>query len=452
MAVIIIAAILGLLAYFFLGQNYKKKKLFSLKEVEEELLEAIGWQKKLLTQPGSRVTGKQLERFDGLIYYNLQGAASVFTADNQLEIFTDGEALYQDLQKEIRKAKDHIHILSYIIRKDEVLEHLEALLEQKIKEGVEVRMLADAQGSRGLSKKDIARLREKGIFFCEFFPALFGNFQPRINYRNHRKIIVIDGRTGYVGGFNIGREYLGLDPKMGYWRDTHLKLTGSAVSSLNLRFVLDWNYAAGEHLCDVPRFFLPKDAGELPPGEQRGTVPVQIVSSGPDSGWQNIRENYVRLIYGAKKYVYIQTPYFIPDQVVLQAIRSAALSGVDVSLMIPCKPDHAFVYEATRMYAKEVLEAGGRCFAYENGFLHAKGIVADGLVCCYGTANMDIRSFRLNFEVNAVIYDQAAAERIADIFRKDLKYCREVTMEEYEKQSRTEKLKGKFSRLLSPIL
>lgn len=294
--------------------------------------------------------------------------------------------------------------------------------------------------------KDLKRLRDKGIRIEEFFPAVLGKLHLRFNYRNHRKIIVIDGRLGYVGGFNIGREYLGRDRRMGYWRDTHLKLRGSSAISLNLRFILDWNYAAKDNLFGNRKFFRPREADYL------GEVPVQIISSGPDSRWQNIRNNYLRLFNMARKNIYIQTPYFIPDETILQSLRMAALSGVDVRIMIPCKPDHPFVYWATYSYIGDMLEAGAKCYTYDNGFLHAKSVAVDGMAVCCGTANMDIRSFKLNFEVNATIYDKGTASRMEEIFRTDLMRCTEIFAENYRKRGLFTRFKEQFSRLLSPIL
>ena len=436
----------GLLLYVLAGQNYRRKKLFHLKEMEDELQQTLTVQERLLALPGRPVAGREMAGFDSLIRYNLQAADAVLTVDNSWEIFTEGKALYGELTAQIRAAEAYIHILSYIIRRDEVFAALEEELAKKAAAGVKVRLLVDAMGTRQLRRKDLERLRQKGIQVGVFFPAVLGRLQPRINYRNHRKIIVIDGRAGFIGGFNIGREYVGKDEKLGHWRDTHLELTGSAALLLNVRFAQDWNYACREDLFADRTLFVPR------PEAYRGHALVQIIASGPDSRWQNIRNNYVRLFHMARKRIYIQTPYFIPDEAVLQALRMAALSGVDVRLMIPCKPDHPFVYRATCSYAGELLDAGARCFRYMDGFLHAKCVVVDGLACCCGTANMDIRSFCLNFEVNAVIYDRALAERMEDIFREDLRACQEITKEAYAKRGLGVRLGEQFSRLLSPIL
>lgn len=377
---------------------------------------------------------------------NLEAADAVYTADNDVEIYTDGKEKFRALYEEIEKAEKFIHIQYYIIRNDELWKPFEELLARKVKEGVEVRILYDSMGCRSMKHSDWRRIRSLGIHVGEFFPAILGSLQLRVNYRNHRKIVVIDGKTAFVGGFNIGREYIGLSPKFGYWRDTHLRIRGSAVLALHIRFILDWNYATKQNLFARDSYFTYR------PEEKPGSEAIQIISSGPDSKWQNIRNVYLKMISKARKSIYIQTPYFIPDNAVLDALRIAAMSGVDVRVMIPCKPDHPFVYWATYSYIGDLLAAGVKCYTYDNGFLHAKGMVVDGLVSCYGTANMDIRSFKLNFEVNAVIYSIRIARRMEEIFREDLKVCTQVTEYLYGKRSCLVRIKEQFSRLFSPVL
>lgn len=306
-----------------------------------------------------------------------------------------------------------------------------------------------------MPKKRWEELKKAGIKVGVFFPALLGRLNLRVNYRNHRKIVVIDGTVGYVGGFNIGREYISRDPKFGYWRDTHLKITGDAVISLQIRFALDWNYAVRENLFQIPAYFdSPYRLGMVKSMQEEGKrlVAIQIVTSGPDTLDRQIRNNYLELFHKARKNIYIHTPYFVPDDAVLSALRIAARSGVDVRLMIPCKPDHPFVYWATYSYAGDLIEAGAKCYVYDNGFLHAKGVMVDGRVSSYGTANMDIRSFELNFEVNATIYDETITRQLEEEFRNDLYHCRQITKEVYNDRPFLIRLKEQGSRLLSPLL
>ncbi len=258
--------------------------------------------------------------------------------------------------------------------------------------------------------------------------------------------MVIDNKIGYIGGFNIGKEYISLDEKFGYWRDTHLRITGTGVLGLQLRFILDWNYAAGQNLFAEQKYY-----EGLAPGK-RDACKMQIISSGPDKAEEQIRDNYLRLIHKAKKSIYIQTPYFVPDEAIRDSLLIAIRSGVEVNIMIPCKPDHPFVYWATYSYIGDMVMAGARCYTYDRGFLHAKGMIIDGEVLCYGTANMDIRSFSLNFEVNVIVYDVKKAREMEEYFVNDLRYCTRISKDCYARRTLILRIKEQVSRLLSPLL
>ncbi len=439
--------ILGFILYLMIGQDMHKSKMFRSKDIDGELKYAVRRQEEAIYRKRMKLTSVSTSRYRDLILYNLEAGQAVLTDNNHVEIYTDGKEKFRALVEEMLKAKNYIHLQYYIIRNDELWQELEKVLIQKAREGVAVRVLFDSMGCRSMKKKDWERLRKEGIQIAEFFPALLGKLQLRMNYRNHRKIAVIDGRVGFVGGFNIGREYLGLDlKKFGYWRDTHLCIEGAAVTSLAVRFVLDWNYAAKENLFQNDQLFL------IPSYERNGRDPIQIISSGPDSKTKLIRDNYLKLIHSAKDHVYIQTPYFIPDESILDALKIAARSGVDVRIMIPCKPDHPFVYWATYSYIGEMVAAGAKCYIYNNGFLHVKALTADGMAACVGTANMDIRSFELNFEVNAVLYSESTVQKLENIFENDITKCTQVTKSFYEQRSMVIRMKEQFSRLLSPLL
>lgn len=434
----------GCVLYLLFGQDLRKNRMFRNKIVEDALLSSVLNQEEKVRRK-EVFSEKALERFEDLVMYNLEAARAVYTDDNEVEVFTEGREYFADLYEHLTRATSFIHLQSYIIHKDELWEPLKQLLIEKAKEGVEVRILYDGMGCRRVPKGEWAELASYGIFIGEFFPALFKRFHFRLNYRNHRKIVVIDGTTAYVGGFNIGREYVGLDSRLGHWRDTHLRICGSAAVSLHMRFLQDWNYAAKENLFQqnhLVREFQPGTGGEG----------IQIVCSGPDTFYEEIRNNYVWLIQRAKDHLYLQTPYLIPDEVVLNALKMAAQAGVQVKIMIPCKPDHPLVYWATYAYVGELLEAGVKCYTYDRGFLHAKGMTSDGLVSCYGTANMDVRSFRLNFEVNATIFSPLTTEKLERIFEKDLTECTEITLERYQTRGMIVRMKEQFSRMFSYIL
>jgi cardiolipin synthase len=319
-----------------------------------------------------------------------------------------------------------------------------SLLEKKAEEGVEVRLMFDSLGGRSITKERIDKLKKSGVKVASFFSSSIPFFNFKINYRNHRKIVVIDGEIGFIGGFNVGDEYIGLNPKIGYWRDTHLKIRGDAVVDLQTRFFLDWGHATKEDMMYRPKYF--------PDTANNGTVGIQIISSGPDKLDEAIKRNYVKMINSAKESICIQTPYFVPDASVLEALKIAASSGIDVSIMIPCKPDHLFVYWATYWYCGELLQHGVKIYTYENGFIHAKTLVIDGIVSSVGTANFDVRSFRLNFEGNAIIYDTKISSKLRDYFIEDLNYSLELTREVYLERGIIIRFKESISRLLAPLL
>ena len=320
---------------------------------------------------------------------------------------------------------------------------------RKAAEGVEVRLLIDHLGSINTPGNFYDELRRAGGKVAYFFPLKLPTLSLRLNFRNHRKMVIIDGTIGYIGGFNVGDEYLGLNPRFGYWRDTHLRIEGSAVKQMQVQFLMDWHVS---QLSKDTDHFNRLELPYFPDIPGRGRAGIQILSSGPNNAEEQIKNAYIRMISSARRYVYIQTPYFIPDESMYAALRIAAMSGVDVRLMMPSKPDHKFVYWASISYFEHMLEAGVSCYVYKKGFLHAKTLVVDGEVASVGTANMDIRSFRLNFESNAIIYDSASAAKLARIFLDDLEHCDQLTLEEYKKRPLSLRFRESIARLLSPIL
>lgn len=424
----------------------RKKHLFRWEGKNEIGIEKlIDYQKKAIKNDEYDYRIANAENYKDLIYMNLTTNNAILTQDNHIDILNDGTNKFETLLRDLETARHHIHIQYYIFRLDSLGTRILETLIRKAKQGVKVRILYDDMGSRGVKKKDFKALTDVGGEIEVFFPSIFPLFNPRMNFRNHRKIVVIDGRIGYIGGFNVGDEYLGLKRKFGYWRDTHMRIEGSAVHPLQTRFLLDWNQACTERKMGYSEKFFPA----IP---AKGEVGIQIVSSGPDSDWPQIKNGYLKLIHMAKKYIYIQTPYFIPDVSFFDAICIAALSGIDVRIMIPNKPDHMFVYWATYSYVGQLLKAGAKIYIYDNGFLHAKMIVTDDEASTVGTANIDVRSFSLNFEVNAFIYDHTISHHLAEIFEKDMLYSTELTLEMYNNRSNIIKTKEAFSRLLSPLL
>lgn len=429
----------GFIIYLIFGQNLSRQKIFREKKVVDEKKSKVLMEKfKEEKEKGAS------SEFMELVRMNYTHSGALYTEGNSLTTFIDGEKKFEALINDIRDAKEFIHIEYYIFRMDNLGKTLIDELSKKVKDGVEVRFVVDAMGSKSIRNKDIKYIRSLGIKFHIFFPGILPLINIRLNFRNHRKIVVIDGEVGYVGGFNVGDEYVNKGDQFDYWRDTHIRIEGKAVNELNKRFILDWDYASEGELKNYDKYFKLQ--------EDSGNIGIQIVSSGPDHKEEYIKNAYMKIINNAKESVYIQTPYLVPDEPMKEALKIAALSGIDVRIMVPDKPDHFFMKWILSANMGDLMEWGVKFYTYQKGFIHSKTIVSDGKVCSIGTANLDIRSFQLNFEINAIIYDDKVSKEQEDIFIKDIEDCKLVTMEEYESRSRALKIKEALIRLVAPIL
>lgn len=442
--ILVLVPPVGFILYAMFGRSIAKKNMFSVKEKEDKVI------KDKILESYVEIESNldpYLDENKDIIYTLANSNNAHFTADNDVDIYPESNMFFNSLLEELKKAEEYINIQFYIFKDDRIGKEIIEILKEKAQSGVEVRLLYDAVGGRNLSRKAVKEMKEAGVQVANFFPSFLNIINFNINFRNHRKIVVIDGKVGFVGGFNVGDEYLGRDPKFGEWRDTHIKLTGSCVIDLSMRFLLDWRYTTKENL-DLAKYFTKKRE------KSTGNVGIQIVSSGPDiTELDEIKYGYMKMIQKARDYVYIQSPYLILDKTLMETLKVACLSGVDVRIMIPSKPDHPFVYWASYSYAGELLDYGAKIYTYgEDAFLHAKTIVYDDSVASIGTANMDIRSFELNFEVNAFIYSEEKAREQRMIFEKDIENSREITKEIYESRSTYIKIKESISRLLSPVL
>ncbi|MCB2293089.1 cardiolipin synthase [Clostridium algoriphilum] len=436
---------IGFILYLFLGQNLKRKRMFSLKKEEREnLTSIINKQKEFLNDDDLIKTNPFLSKYSDMMKLNLCSDNSFYTNNNHVTIFTDGKAKFDQLKESLKNAKVYIHMEYYIFQNDTLGGAILKILCDKAKEGVEVKLLYDGMGCLKVHNSFFKPLIESGGKVACFFPPFLPYINLRVNFRNHRKICTIDGHFAFIGGFNIGDEYLGHSKKFGFWRDTHLFIQGDAIDALQLHFLMDWRFAAKEDSTFDNKYF--------PHRTPVGRTGLQIVSSGPDSTWNSIKNGYLKMISKAEKNIYIETPYFIPDDSILEALKIASLSGVDVRIIIPSKPDHPFVYWASTSYMGELLESGVKCYTYTKGFLHSKFLSIDKSISSVGTANLDIRSFTLNFEINAFIYDKKITTDLDHYFADDLKFCTELTLEKYIHRNLSVKFKESISRLLSPIL
>ncbi len=370
------------------------------------------------------------------------------TKGNKIEFITDGQEKFERLFADIRNAKDNIHVEYYAFFDDHIGNRFVDLLVEKAQEGVEIRLIFDPWGGQS-SIKMFKRLTDVGGKVVPFITSRGLIRKTRLNYHLHRKIVVIDGKIAWTGGFNVGDQYLETTKKFGYWRDTHARIVGTASFLLQEVFLKDWN-ASVSHEQDTleyeDRYFVFPEIAEC------GQTSIQIVADGPESPQQIIKGGFVKMILAAEERIWIQTPYLIPDDSMVDALRIAVRSGVDVRIMIPCKPDHPFIYRATEYYANLLQKQGVKIYIYENGFIHAKTILTDQEISSIGTTNQDIRSYDLNFEVNAFCYDKKVNAEMVEIFEKDMQDSTLLTKEMIDDQSRWLRFRQNFSRLLSPIL
>jgi len=431
--VVILIPIAGIVLYIFLGQNFRRKWIHARRENRElEFIEK--YYKKQLDEI------HRLEKNTGnnkkLITLLLNNSRSLITTGNTVEIFWDGKSTMEAILDGIRNAKESIHLEYYILEPDNVGMTLIDLLCEKAKSGVKVRILYDGVGSWGLKRKIIRKIKRSGIEISCFFPIVFPLLSSRLNNRNHRKIVVIDGTIGFTGGINIAERYLSDS-----WHDAHLRIQGDAVKVLQLTFLRDWHYATKEIVKDWKSYFKSKET-------TIGSTNVQIAVSGPDMQWASIMQAYFEAISKARESIYISTPYFMPTQPILTALKIAALSGIDVRLMMPKECDVKLAKWATRSYFSELIDAGVGIYLFKDGFIHAKMLCVDNDICSIGSVNMDERSFEDNYEVTAFMYNQDIVSQVKTKFIEGCNRCHKLT----ESRRSSHALIEAVCRLLSPIL
>jgi len=358
---------------------------------------------------------------------------------SNLEFFTHGKPLFNDYFESIRQAKHHIHILFYIVKTDHISQQFFNLLKRKAEEGVEVRLVADWVGSFGLPRKVIRSLQESGVQFAFSQKPTFPCLLYKLNRRNHRKITVIDGKIGYIGGFNIGKEYIGKDPKLGEWRDYHLKISGEGVQDLQTQFFHDWHATTKEKLPPTAHYF---------PRLRYGIITHQFVAT----NGRSLENDYIQLVRQAKNEIIIGTPYFIPAKHVMKALLEALQRGVKVTVLVPQKADHPFVKEAAFPYFYRLLKAGANIYRFYQGFYHAKVIIIDDDICDIGTANFDKRSFFLNSEINCYIYSTRFTKMVKAAINRDLADAEKLTLDFWRRRTLWDRGKESVSALISGLL
>lgn len=425
----------GLVLYFFFGRSTRKERIISRKSYS-----------RLLKRPMAQFLA--LESFQTpagqhqLMQLFKNTNQSLPFEGNRIEIYTDGSTKLQALIRELYKARHHIHLEYYIFEDDPVGRLIRDILIEKAREGVEVRLIYDDVGCWHVKNRFFEKMKEAGIEARAFLKVRFPLFTSKVNYRNHRKVVVIDGKTGFIGGMNIAERYI-RGFSWGIWRDTHILVEGRAVYGLQTAFLMDW-YFVDRTLITSSAYF-PKLA-------TYGESVTQIVTSDPVGEWREMMQGLTLAILNAHKYFYIQTPYFLPTEPIMNALRTAALTGVDIRLMMPERADNRITHLGSCSYLKDILKAGVKVYFYQKGFLHSKLMVSDDILSTVGSTNMDFRSFEHNFEANAFMYDRDTALRMKEIFLHDQKTSIQVSLKNWEKRPLKRRVLESIVRLLSPLL
>lgn len=446
---VIFIPILGMAFYFSFGVNYRKRKIYNKKlEIDQYFQKEFEIRQKENNQRVSSLKTGSLLNNRKLIHLlsNENSDNSFILPNSEIKLLNNGENLYPLMFDKIRKAKKHIHIEYYIYEDDVIGNELKDLLIQKAKEGVEVRFIYDDFGSKSIRRTIVKELKDAGVQAFPFHKIRLIFLANRLNYRNHRKIVIIDGETSFVGGINVCDKYINQPKNKLYWRDTHLMIKGYSSLALQRVFLSDWNFCSSENI-PVNSDYFPFQEMEEP-----DNLYAQIVSSGPDSDLPNILYAIIQAVNLAQKEILLVTPYYIPDTSLQEALIIASLSGIDVKLLVPKKGDSKIVNTATQSFFEGLLKAGAKIYLYEKGFVHSKVFVIDGKLASVGTANLDMRSFDLNFEVSALIYDEEIAAEVRDSFYEDLKDSVEITHEQWQKRPKIRQIGEKIVRLVSPFM
>lgn len=435
--VLVLLPIVGLVVYLIFGRSLKGMSLISRSHLRE-LRRMNDFPDAVEHEEGLSDDTRQI-----ISLVNKLAGSHLFVG-NDIEVFTTGKDKFEALKRDIREAREYIHVQYFIIEHDKTGSELIQLLMEKAREGVHVRILYDYVGSFYVRSRVLKQLRAAGIEVHPFLELTFMQFALRVNWRNHRKIVVIDGRVGYMGGMNIADRYVIGDKKWLPWRDTHLRMTGEAVAAMQYSFAIDWDFTT-RHLLTSPTMHYDTQP-------DHPDYMVQMMASGPTNRWNNISFVFFKAITLAKRCVYIQTPYFLPSDSLLKALQSVALAGVDVRLMIPRQSDSAMLRLATGSYIKECLLSGIKIYLYEPTIMHAKVLIVDDEFVTTGSTNFDFRSFEHNFEFNTLVYDREFNQKMKATFEADMQQCTRLNLAQWKKRPLVQKALESIVRLISPIL
>ncbi len=444
--VLFIAPIIGIIVYLTFGQNYRRNKMFNRKRVtDKSSFQKIAALKNVEGRIDPNEMPSAAYSHKKVIQLLKNTSNSILTGSNELEIHSNGEQAFPAMLEALKNAQNHIHLEYYIFNDDALGKEFINILVEKAKAGLEVRFIYDSVGSLGLSNEAIRKMVKAGVRVRPFLPIRFPLFGSRINYRNHRKILVIDGKIGFTGGINIDRKYDNRQKNELFWRDTNIMIKGMGVWTLQSIFMFDWIFCSNEDIEFERNYF---------PGFEKTekVVPIQIAASGPDSDWSSIMQAFFAGINQARETIRITTPYFVPNESIRTSIKTATMGGINVELMVPYDSDSKIVRMAMRSFFKGLLKAGVKIYQYKKGFVHAKTITIDESMCSVGTANMDMRSFDLNFEVNAFCYDTGITKDLINRFEEDKKDCEILTLNEVRKWNLLQRFGYSTARLFAPLL
>lgn len=447
--ILLVFPVIGITLYGFFGRGISQENIFAINKQHHIGLRNV--QKSITKAPKKISASDTSNKAKMVVHFFDRNSESPLSKNNHVKLYTDGEQMFHDMISDIENAQQTINVEFYTFYNDDIGNKMLNLLIKKAKEGVKIKLLYDAWGSLGATKAWFDQLNKAGGEVLPFVTSRNMITRYRINYHLHRKIVIVDGKTSWTGGFNVGDQYLGRKKKFGYWRDSQVRIIGSASLLLQERFVMDWNASIQDEaqLITFNTLLFPDlDENEIHPGD----VATQIISDGPDRDNANMRNGIIKLMFQAKKRLWLQTPYLIPDDAMFATLQTIAMSGVDLRIMIPCKPDHPFIYRATQWYANELSRYGVKIYIYDKGFIHAKTIVVDDDFSTVGSMNQDYRSYDLNFEDVAVFYDKNFTEEVAKSFEQDMQDSTLLTPEMIEQQGRWLRTLQSFSRMLSPIL
>ena len=440
--------VFGILIYFSFGINYRHHQLSSKGAKAQNTLDEP-FQREIKDETGNlaETHRDEIAHFLPMVQF-LAGLSNEHLVPGQFKLLVNGEEKFPEVLSTLEKANHFIHMEYYDWENDTRGNQIKDILLKKVEEGVKVRILYDDYASRKIKRNIVKELKQGGVDIYPKIKVKLKQFANRVNHRDHRKIIIVDGNYGFVGGINVSDRYDNSIDTGLYWRDTHMKITGPLVNSLQRHFIVSWNTSANDALSFSNSLF-PKATLNT-----QEDIPAigQVVAGGPIYPKSNIMLSYMRIFSLARESLYVTNPYFIPSESIQNALCQAAISGVDVRLMLPEKSDSAIVGAASRFYFKELLNAGVRIFLYSKGFVHAKTVVADSRLSVVGTANMDIRSFDLNFEIMSVIYGMKFAEKLESVFLEDLKECHEISNEAWDKSNIIKRLTYAIARLISSFL